>query len=91
MNLPLEMKRLKRNQGSLRIIQVSMLECLLACGVLLLSATMAQAQVVPDATSENEGSRLVQRSRGGDQIEGGAVRRNNLFHSFSEFSVGNSG
>lgn len=46
------------------------------------------AQIVPDATLGSENSRLTARDRdGADQIEGGARRGANLFHSFQEFNV----
>ena len=54
-------------------------------GTLLFSPTV-QAQVVPDNTLGEESSVVIpQQLR--DIIEGGAVRGENLFHSFSEFSI----
>jgi filamentous hemagglutinin family protein len=41
------------------------------------------AQVIPDSSLGANSSRL-----NGDVIEGGANRGNNLFHSFTEFSIG---
>jgi filamentous hemagglutinin family protein len=49
--------------------------------------TQAQNLVVPDATLGNEGS-IVESRTGFDAIQGGATRGTGLFHSFSEFSVG---
>ena len=46
--------------------------------------TVVIAQIVPDNTLGNERSRLTPN----DVIEGGARRGANLFHSFSEFNVG---
>lgn len=54
---------------------------------ILLFASAAQAQIVPDDTLGQERSRLVPFP-GADLIQGGAVRGANLFHSFSEFNVG---
>jgi len=48
----------------------------------------AQAQIVPDATLGSDRSRLAPRALGGDLIEGGAIRGANLFHSFSNFNIG---
>ena len=45
-----------------------------------------KAQLIPDNTLGQENSRInssVER----DLIEGGAIRNNNLFHSFEEFNV----
>ena len=47
----------------------------------------ASAQVIPDDTLGAEGSELLPREAGGLQIEGGAVRGESLFHSFTEFSI----
>ena len=55
-------------------------------------ALPALAQITPDATLGEEGSLVVPDAfvRGdlADLIEGGAVRGENLFHSFLEFNVG---
>ena len=56
-----------------------------------LSSQFSLAQVVPDATLGNENSVVtpsVIKDLPSDQINGGAVRGNNLFHSFREFNVG---
>jgi filamentous hemagglutinin family protein len=49
--------------------------------------TQAQNLVVPDATLGNERS-IVEARPGFDAITGGATRGTGLFHSFSEFNVG---
>jgi filamentous hemagglutinin family protein len=63
-------------------------------GVLMSGAialpTQAQNLVVPDATLGNEGS-IVESRPGFDAIKGGATRGTGLFHSFSEFNVGDRG
>ena len=49
------------------------------------------AQIVPDGTLDQESSvvtpNVTVRNAIADYLEGGAVRDNNLFHSFSEFNV----
>lgn len=50
----------------------------------------AVAQITPDTTLGNESSQVVPaniRNRGGHRIDGGAIRGDNLFHSFLEFNV----
>jgi filamentous hemagglutinin family protein len=65
---------------------------LLLCNFLTLSSLPAIAQITPDNTLGAEGSRLTPNAfiNGGnaDKIEGGAQRGSNLFHSFSQFNVG---
>lgn len=64
---------------------------LLTFSGIALSGQLSLAQVVPDATLGNESSVVtpsVIRGLPSDQINGGAVRGNNLFHSFREFNVG---
>jgi filamentous hemagglutinin family protein len=54
--------------------------------------TPAFAQVIPDSTLGGEQSvvtpDVIIRGLPADQIDGGAIRGANLFHSFSEFNVG---
>jgi filamentous hemagglutinin family protein len=50
----------------------------------LLGASLAQAQIQPDNTLGAERSTL-----NNNTIQGGAQRGTNLFHSFTEFSIGN--
>lgn len=54
---------------------------------MLLGGTV-HAQIVPDGTLGEARSSIVPRALGGDAIQGGAIRGSNLFHSFSEFNVG---
>ncbi len=49
----------------------------------------AFAQIVPDTTLGNENSSVTPMTPTVDQINGGATRGTNLFHSFQEFNVGN--
>ncbi|ARV59859.1 hypothetical protein BZZ01_15575 [Nostocales cyanobacterium HT-58-2] len=64
---------------------------LITC-LLVLISTPAHAQITPDNTLGAEGSRLTPnvliKDALGDRIEGGAQRGGNLFHSFSQFNVG---
>ncbi|MCL1471849.1 filamentous hemagglutinin N-terminal domain-containing protein [Argonema antarcticum] len=55
-------------------------------GSIAISAFAAQAQVIPDTTLGSENTRLT-TTNGNYQIDGGATRGQNLFHSFSQFSI----
>ncbi len=61
----------------------------------LLAATTALGQVTPDNTLGNESSvvtpNVTINGALADLIEGGAIRDSNLFHSFSDFNVGEFG
>lgn len=50
----------------------------------LLGASLAQAQIAPDNTLGVDRSTIINST-----IQGGAQRGTNLFHSFTEFSIGN--
>ena len=52
------------------------------------SGDYAFAQLVPDTTLGSENSRVTPMMPTIDQINGGATRDANLFHSFQEFNVG---
>ncbi|MEQ8957190.1 MAG: filamentous hemagglutinin N-terminal domain-containing protein, partial [Coleofasciculus sp. C2-GNP5-27] len=60
--------------------------------VVSLWTTPTFAQVIPDSTLGVEGSVVTPdvmiQGFSADQIDGGAIRGTNLFHSFSEFNVG---
>ena len=71
--------------------------------ILLIFATVAissianqpiQAQITPDDSLGEESSVVTPevevKGEGADRIDGGAIRDRNLFHSFSEFNVGES-
>ncbi|MCL1468463.1 filamentous hemagglutinin N-terminal domain-containing protein [Argonema galeatum] len=55
-------------------------------GAIATSSFAAQAQVIPDTTLGSENTRLT-TTNGNYQIDGGATRGQNLFHSFSQFSI----
>ncbi len=63
---------------------------LLACtvGYPLAVSGIAWGQIIPDRTLGTESSRLVPVDASRDRVDGGTVRGENLFHSFSEFNVG---
>ncbi|MEB3174636.1 MAG: filamentous hemagglutinin N-terminal domain-containing protein, partial [Cyanobacteriota bacterium] len=59
-------------------------------GLTVVFPLSAEAQIVPDGSLGAEGSVVVPAVIKGlpsDQLEGGALRGSNLFHSFGEFSV----
>lgn len=64
--------------------------CLAIGGIVVLSDVEVSAQLVPDATLGNENSRVTPLGEAMRRIDGGAIRGENLFHSFQEFNVGDS-
>lgn len=72
--------------------------CLLAVSGAIASVisrvSPVQAQLIPDAILGTERSQVIPNvlinGELSDRIDGGAVRANNLFHSFSEFNINNS-
>ena len=66
---------------------------LLAMGSSLASSSgdCSFAQIVPNGTLGAESSQVTSKSLGAFQINGGATRGENLFHSFSQFSVPTNG
>ncbi|WP_158632846.1 beta strand repeat-containing protein [Dulcicalothrix desertica] len=71
---------------------MSKLHKLLLCGFMLALQTPAQAQITADNTLRKESSLFAPNSTvngaNADLINGGAVRGANLFHSFTEFNIG---
>ena len=55
---------------------------------LALPVAKVKAQIVPDETLGEESSVVTPVDELNDNIEGGAARGGNLFHSFREFNVG---
>src|SRR5689334_16153543 len=60
-------------------------------GGALTSGNRILCQVVEDTTLGAESSRVTSPTSGGFQIDGGATRGTNLFHSFQEFSIPTNG
>ena len=58
------------------------------CLFCALPMTQVTAQITPDSTLGVESSVVTPVDQLNDQIEGGATRGGNLFHSFTEFNVG---
>jgi filamentous hemagglutinin family protein len=56
-------------------------------GILVFNVNQALAQITPDNTLSNESSIVNTRDASSDSIDGGAIRGQNLFHSFLEFNV----
>jgi filamentous hemagglutinin family protein len=63
-------------------------------GLIILNGSIspAQSQIIPDATLDEESSSVTPNveinGTPSDRIDGGAARGANLFHSFSEFNIG---
>lgn len=66
-------------------------EVLLGLGLAILQTSSTQAQILPDATLGSENSTVTPHQMINglplDQIDGGARRGANLFHSFQEFNI----
>ncbi len=66
--------------------------CSIVGGAIASLGDSLSAQITPDGTLGTEGSRLTPNVQingtAADRIEGGAQRGGNLFHSFSQFNVG---
>ncbi|MGI2906019.1 filamentous hemagglutinin N-terminal domain-containing protein [Tolypothrix sp. VBCCA 56010] len=64
---------------------------LLLCSFITFTTTPAIAQITPDNTLGAQNSRLTPNvlinGASADQIDGGATRGSNLFHSFSQFNI----
>jgi filamentous hemagglutinin family protein len=66
----------------------------LSMGLIILNGSIspAQSQIIPDATLDEESSSVTPNveinGTPSDRIDGGAARGANLFHSFSEFNIG---
>ena len=61
--------------------------CIITIGLCCGLGANVHAQIAIDTTLGDESSELAPRSVGGTQIQGGAVRGESLFHSFTEFNV----
>ncbi|GAB4203858.1 MAG: hypothetical protein Fur006_58540 [Coleofasciculaceae cyanobacterium] len=75
----------------IRVLKIGRAITLTGCLIVAFSANPAVAQITPDATLGTESSVVTPnvniRGLPADQINGGAVREANLFHSFQEFNV----
>ncbi len=75
---------------SSRFWNLKLLSSLVVGGAIAVSGNRTSAQITPDATLGAERSIVnldVSNGLSLDQIEGGAIRDINLFHSFHEFNV----
>jgi filamentous hemagglutinin family protein len=64
-----------------------LLGSLTVSGILIFSHNQVLAQVTPDNTLGDESSVVNTRDATNESIDGGAIRGQNLFHSFEEFNV----
>jgi filamentous hemagglutinin family protein len=83
-----------RHQGERTVSKIAVIGWLglLGIGAIALSSTPLNAQIIPDETLGTESSRVRSRQVQGrltERIEGGAIRNENLFHSFREFNIRN--
>ncbi|NJR47791.1 MAG: filamentous hemagglutinin N-terminal domain-containing protein [Hyellaceae cyanobacterium CSU_1_1] len=78
---------MKKNFGD-TVWRSLLFNSLVVSGVLIFKCDRAFSQVTPDDTLGDESSVVNTRDATSDSIDGGAVRGQNLFHSFEEFNVG---
>ncbi|MGC1306440.1 MAG: filamentous hemagglutinin N-terminal domain-containing protein [Phormidesmis sp.] len=75
----------------MKIARVFWLSITTSLGLLLSTARPLLAQIVPDSTLGSESSLVIptlrEQSEASSVIEGGALRGENLFHSFSDFNI----
>ncbi len=78
--------------GAINPVGIAITLGVASLGLTALFGNCATAQIVPDRTLKSEGSVVTPNvpinALPADRIDGGAVRGDNLFHSFSEFNVG---
>lgn len=60
---------------------------ILAIALVLSCPNAAKSQITPDSTLGTENSKVNSIDELRDRIEGGAIKGENLFHSFEEFNV----
>jgi filamentous hemagglutinin family protein len=78
---------MNRNSGDV-VWRSLLLNSLVVSGVLSFQCDRAFSQVTPDDTLGDESSVVNTRDATNESIDGGAIRGQNLFHSFEEFNVG---
>jgi filamentous hemagglutinin family protein len=78
---------MKKNSGDL-VWRSLFLNSFVVSGVLSFQCDRAFSQVTPDDTLGDESSVVNTRDATNESIDGGAIRGQNLFHSFEEFNVG---
>jgi filamentous hemagglutinin family protein len=78
---------MKKNSGDL-VWRSLLFKSVVVSGVFIFQCDRAFSQVTPDNTLGDESSVVNTRDETSDSIDGGAVRGQNLFHSFEEFNVG---
>jgi filamentous hemagglutinin family protein len=78
---------MKKNSGYV-MWRSLLFNSLVVSGVLSFQCDRTFSQVTPDDTLGDESSVVNTRDETSDSINGGAIRGQNLFHSFEEFNVG---
>ena len=68
-----------------------LISCVVVGGAIAVSKNCALAQLSPDGTLGIERTQVTSKGPGDFQIDGGATRGTNLFHSFNQFSVPTGG
>lgn len=74
------------SSGSVRCWKLCLLSSL-TISIAIYSENFTLAQIAPDTTLGSESSVITPLNPSTDQIDGGAIRGKNLFHSFQEFNV----
>ena len=78
---------MNRNSGDV-VWRSLLFNSLVVSGILSFSCDRGFAQITPDDTLGDESSVVNPRDASSESIDGGAIRGQNLFHSFQEFNVG---
>ncbi|MGL5834198.1 MAG: filamentous hemagglutinin N-terminal domain-containing protein, partial [Waterburya sp.] len=78
---------MKKNSGNV-VWRSLLFNSFVVSGILSFECDRAFSQITPDNTLGAESSVVNPRDATSESIDGGAVRGQNLFHSFEEFNVG---
>lgn len=74
-----------------RYWKLGLVNALAIAGLIAASRDYAKAQIIPDNTLGTESSvvtpNVLTNNTPSDQIDGGAIRGSNLFHSFQQFNI----